>query len=326
MTTTPRSFNVARRGFSCNRLDAVSSESGLPNKFSKDPMPEHHVGWKKFEEQFRKNGEAADKPLRFIFLDTETTGLSEDRDRVVEIGAFEVVGGRITGTYFHTLLHPGMSIPLEAEQIHQISNQMVNHKACPVFEDVAEDMLFFLKDAVVIAQNASFDMKMLDAELSRLRQDLINRGFFEEPSRANQDPQEAVPSMRQLTRGIYDTLPMARSFFTKDIKPEGGKFNLDALCNMAGVDLKLRQSMGHGALLDSLLTMSVVDFAMRVDGNNRLFHKVTLEDWKRPPVNFFGSAFRNLPEVPAKPRWSSNAAPSSTSDQAPVTPKSPRMG
>jgi DNA polymerase-3 subunit epsilon len=48
---------------------------------------------------------------RIVTLDTETTGLDWKRgDRVIEIGAVEIVGRQLTGRHFHEFLNPEREI------------------------------------------------------------------------------------------------------------------------------------------------------------------------------------------------------------------------
>lgn len=108
----------------------------------------------------------------FVALDFETTGLSPDRDRVVEIGAikFRMMensdGWRIvTEKEFETLIHPGRSIPAEVSAIHGISDLDVSQ--APYFKAAAESFLPFLEDTVLVAHNAPFDMGFLLAEARR---------------------------------------------------------------------------------------------------------------------------------------------------------------
>jgi DNA polymerase III epsilon subunit family exonuclease len=108
----------------------------------------------------------------FVALDFETTGLSPDTDRIVEIGAvkFRMVEGtdgwRITteGEY-ETLIHPGRSIPAEASAIHGISDLDVSQ--APYFKAAAGSFLPFLANTVIVAHNAPFDLGFLLAEARR---------------------------------------------------------------------------------------------------------------------------------------------------------------
>jgi DNA polymerase III epsilon subunit family exonuclease len=108
----------------------------------------------------------------FVALDFETTGLSPDRDRVVEIGAIKFRMVEVAGTWniateaeYETLIHPGRSIPPEVSAIHGISDLDVSQ--APYFKVAAESFLPFLHDTVVVAHNAPFDIGFLLAEARR---------------------------------------------------------------------------------------------------------------------------------------------------------------
>lgn len=108
----------------------------------------------------------------FVALDFETTGLSPDRDRVVEIGAIKFrmmenagAWSIVTEGEYESLIHPGRSIPAEVSAIHGISDLDVSQ--APYFKAAAESFLPFLEDTVLVAHNAPFDMGFLLAEVRR---------------------------------------------------------------------------------------------------------------------------------------------------------------
>lgn len=101
---------------------------------------------------------------RVVALDTETTGMSHRMgDRVIEIGAVELIDGRITGRQFHTYLQPNHPVHWAAQRVHGIGDAMLRGK--PLFIDRALALLAFLDGAEVVAHNASFDVGFLDNEL-----------------------------------------------------------------------------------------------------------------------------------------------------------------
>jgi DNA polymerase-3 subunit epsilon len=162
--------------------------------------------------------------MREIILDTETTGLDPaSGDRIVEIGAVELLNHLPTGRTFHVYINPERDMPAEAEAIHGLSREFLKDK--PVFAAIAQEFLDFIGDAILVIHNASFDMKFLNAELAFLRMPPI--------------PQERV----------IDSLLMARQ------KHPGAAASLDALCRRYGIDNSKRTK--HGALLDSELLAEV---------------------------------------------------------------------
>jgi DNA polymerase-3 subunit epsilon len=102
-----------------------------------------------------------------VVLDFETTGLSPDQgDRVIEVGAVLIENNRITDR-FQGLMNPGMRINSFIESYTGITNDML--KDAPPVAEVMKEFAFFLGDHHLVAHNASFDRRFLDAELLRLR-------------------------------------------------------------------------------------------------------------------------------------------------------------
>ena len=87
------------------------------------------------------NDPAAGKQLREIVIDTETTGLDISSDRIVEIGAVELVDRRHTGRVFHSFVNPGadITIPDDAVAIHGITTETVRNQ--PSFGEIADPFL-----------------------------------------------------------------------------------------------------------------------------------------------------------------------------------------
>jgi DNA polymerase-3 subunit epsilon len=162
--------------------------------------------------------------MREIVLDTETTGLDPDTgDRIVEIGALELVQHVPTGRTFHVYLNPQRPMPREAFEVHGLGDDFLRDK--PVFAAIATEFLAFIGEARLVIHNASFDMKFLNAELAR-------HGY------------PALSFAR-----VVDTLAMARTRFP------GAPASLDALCRRFGIDNSTRTL--HGALLDSEILAEV---------------------------------------------------------------------
>jgi DNA polymerase-3 subunit epsilon len=162
--------------------------------------------------------------MREIIFDTETTGLDPlQGHRVVEIGCVELVNHMPTGRTYQAYLNPERDMPAEATAVHGLTDEFLAKQ--PLFAEVVDDFLTFIGDAPLIAHNASFDMKFINAELTRT-------GF------------KILPDSRAI-----DTVMMARRMFP------GAPASLDALCKRFGVDASNRQL--HGALLDARLLADV---------------------------------------------------------------------
>jgi len=162
--------------------------------------------------------------MKEIILDTETTGLDpKSGHRIIEIGALEMYDKVLTGRKFHYYINPERDVPQEAYRIHGISTDFLQDK--PLFEHIAIEMLEFIAEGTLVIHNASFDMKFLNHELSRLG--MVSLDHYK----------------------VIDTLPMARKIFP------GAKVNLDALCTKFKIDNSLRTF--HGALKDAKLLADV---------------------------------------------------------------------
>ncbi|MEF2552136.1 DNA polymerase III subunit epsilon [Aurantimonas sp. A2-1-M11] len=162
--------------------------------------------------------------MREIVFDTETTGLDPDVERVIEIGGVELWNHIPTGKSYHAFVRPaGRKVDPAAFDVHGLSDEFLADK--PLFSEIAEEFLEFFSGAKLIAHNAAFDVRFLNAELKRIDQPPID------------------PSV------VIDTLPMARRKFPM------APATLDALCSRFSVDTSRRDK--HGALLDSELLAEV---------------------------------------------------------------------
>jgi DNA polymerase III epsilon subunit family exonuclease len=103
--------------------------------------------------------------LDFVVVDIEATGAKMPPNRIIELGAYRIRGGRIVDNFI-TLVNPEISIPRFVGTLTGISNEMV--KQAPLFAEVAPKWLEFVEDAVLIAHNAPFDTNFLNHEISRV--------------------------------------------------------------------------------------------------------------------------------------------------------------
>ena len=105
--------------------------------------------------------------MREIVLDTETTGFDpEQGDRIVEIGAVELLNHMPTGETYHVYINPDRSMPKEAFEVHGLGDDFLRGQ--PRFRDIAQGFLDFVRGDKLVIHNASFDMKFLNAELGWL--------------------------------------------------------------------------------------------------------------------------------------------------------------
>ncbi|MDQ3767079.1 MAG: DEDD exonuclease domain-containing protein [Actinomycetota bacterium] len=103
--------------------------------------------------------------VTFCVVDLETTGGSPQTSSISEIGALKIRCGQVLGS-FATLVHPDEPVPAFVRLLTGISNELVAD--APAIEAVLPSFLEFLRDAVVVAHNARFDVGFLNAALVRL--------------------------------------------------------------------------------------------------------------------------------------------------------------
>lgn len=99
----------------------------------------------------------------YVVLDTETTGLSRQNDKIVEIALIRYDDGRETER-FHTLINPGIHIPTSATRINHITDKDVAE--APTIEAVIPNILQLIGDRVVIGHNIAFDLGFLGYAIS----------------------------------------------------------------------------------------------------------------------------------------------------------------
>ena len=214
--------------------------------------------------------------MRHVVLDTETTGFhAEGDDRLVEIGALELVNMVPTGRVFHHYLNPQRAIPADATRVHGITDDMVKDK--PLFADIVDELAEFLADDPLVIHNAEFDMRFLNAAWARA----------------------GLPTL-PMARTI-DTLAIARKRFP------GSPNSLDALCKRFEVDNSGRNF--HGALLDARL---LADVFLELSGGRQveLFSSgrvVQGEDTN--PQSLSANLSGNLPALMRQPREARVFAP-----------------
>jgi DNA polymerase-3 subunit epsilon len=158
-----------------------------------------------------------------VILDTETTGLSTDKDRIVEIACIELSNHIPTKNIFHTFINPETKVSADAFSVHGYSDKFLSNK--PKFKEIVKNFLDFIKDKKLVIHNADFDLGFLNNELKRL-------------------------NVKQILKSdVVDTLQIARSKF-----PGVGN-SLDALCKRYKINVEAREK--HSALVDCHLLSKV---------------------------------------------------------------------
>ena len=161
---------------------------------------------------------------RQLILDTETTGFYyQDGDRIIEVGALEMINRKLTGSSIHIYINPKTPVG-DSVNVHGITDEFLQDK--PLFEEISQVLFDYLHGAEIIAHNATFDMNFLDMEFKRA-------GF------------KTLSEVCDVT----DTLALAKS------KHPGQKNSLDALVRR--YEIPQRDRTFHGALLDAEILSDV---------------------------------------------------------------------
>jgi DNA polymerase-3 subunit epsilon len=163
--------------------------------------------------------------MRSITLDIETTGLSFlEGHKIVEIGCVELLNNFPSGKTWQRYINPERPMPEEAFKIHGLSDEFLSNK--PVFSDIIDDFLNFIKDSDLIIHNSRFDLPFINYELE------INNSKALDPKKNK----------------VIDTLNLARK-----IHP-GQSVSLDALSRRYKINIEREN---HGALLDAEILAEV---------------------------------------------------------------------
>lgn len=163
--------------------------------------------------------------IREIVFDTETTGFDPTTgDKLVEIGAVELINHVPTGKTYHQYINPERDVPEDVVKVHGLTTEYL--KDFPIFSEIAQDFIDFVgEDGVLVAHNAAFDMKFINYELKHFGYPVY--GWDR----------------------VVDTLEIAKKKFP------GQRNNLDVLCKRFNIDNSARTF--HGALLDAQLLAEV---------------------------------------------------------------------
>jgi DNA polymerase III epsilon subunit family exonuclease len=164
----------------------------------------------------------------FVAIDVETTGLKPGVQRVIEIALYRYRAGQLTERY-ESLLNPGREIPAFIVTLTGIRNEDVEF--APVFADIADDVIEFIGDDLLVGHNVRFDISFVNAELKRAkRETLINERL--------------------------DTLTMAVRYLNNLRKP-----SLDRVATALGLQPRDIHRAGRDAQLTAEAALRLVDIA-----------------------------------------------------------------
>ncbi len=137
---------------------------------------------------------------RVIYYDTETTGVKPEKDRIIEIAAYDPVRERS----FEKLVNPGCPIPPDATAIHHITNEMV--ASAPSFAEIGAEFIEFCEgDVILVAHNNdSFDYHFLRCEFERHTMKMPAWKFLDSLKWARRYRSDLPRHTLQFLREIYE--------------------------------------------------------------------------------------------------------------------------
>ncbi len=148
----------------------------------------------------------------FVAFDTETTGLKAEKDELLEIGAIMFNKDGPIGKSFNCLIKPSKPISPFITSINHINDEMVQD--APPFTEVIRIFADYVgKKSILVAHNARFDVKFVNANLLRA----------------------GLPQLKNLT---VDTLSFSRwAYPLLSNEAEKGQYKLQSLAKRFGIEV-----------------------------------------------------------------------------------------
>ncbi|MBU2445911.1 MAG: 3'-5' exonuclease, partial [Bacteroidetes bacterium] len=211
----------------------------------------------------------------FVVCDVETTGLSPQREAIIEIALVKIENLKITDKY-STLLNPNRFIPRYITEMTGIRNEDVQNS--PTFRDISYKLQEFIGDAVLVAHNAKFDYNFLLHSFLREEEMFTRLPHLAEPGgQARLPHQPARPiQLREAGGSEFGGQTRLQTLCTqrlsKRIFAGIGKTSLGALTRFFG----LRNTAKHRALGDAKVTAHI--FLRLIEEGRQKFKFETLDD------------------------------------------------
>jgi DNA polymerase-3 subunit epsilon len=171
-----------------------------------------------------------------IVLDFETTGHSPSQgDRPIEVGAVRIEHDRIVDR-FQALMNPGFTISWFIESLTGISNELIAE--APPCEEVMTRFADWIGDVPLVAHNAGFDSKFLDAELAQLGRERINPMACTVLTSRRLFPESPNHKLATLVRhlGIFTDGTFHRALADAEMTGHVWIAMIDLLCDRYGLD------------------------------------------------------------------------------------------
>lgn len=170
------------------------------------------------------NPKGQDIDTTYCVLDLETTGFSATTEKITEVGIMKIKNGEVLDQ-FSCFVNPEKHIPQRVSEVTNITDDMVADSE--TIDKVFPKILDFIKDSVLVAHNAPFDMGFL-------KQNAKNLGY-------------------EFDYTYLDTLSLA-----KDLFPDYKKYKLGKIADNLGIKVEV----AHRALDDVDTTVKVFNVMM----------------------------------------------------------------
>lgn len=183
-----------------------------------------------FMDNFYVSNDILNTPLReidFTVMDFETTGLYPyNGDRIIEVGMIRATSEKIIKS-FESLINPRRIISEQVSKINNITNDMI--KDAPFIEDKIDEIISFMQNTVIVAQNVNFDVSFINYQLQSM-------------------------GRPKLDNWMVDTIKLA-----KELMPELERYSLENLTKV----FKIKNKASHRALGDTEATTKLLHALIR---------------------------------------------------------------
>jgi DNA polymerase III epsilon subunit-like protein len=143
--------------------------------------------------------------VRKIVLRVATSGAeADDDDRVIEVAAVEIVGGKLTGNVFHRQVDPATPIDEAATARHGLTNESVD--GAPSFVSMAADLAAFLEDAELVFWDWQREMGALEGEFDRVEMEIDRESGADVPELRPPSDHELV-DLKDLAHELHPNGP-----------------------------------------------------------------------------------------------------------------------
>ncbi|MED6195843.1 hypothetical protein PIB30_041721 [Stylosanthes scabra] len=238
-TNTKGTGRTKSRSTNHEILSEAILTSPAVNVNKEQPLQLNNVQYCNLQEEIAKDKDVYKKVTVMVF-DIETTGLSRENDRIIEIACRDLSGGE--NSTFQTLVNPQRYIP--NSHIHHIYNKMVNRPEVPRMDELIPILLHFIRSrqkpggyVLFVAHNARiFDVPFIRSEFHRHSTEIPPNWLF------------------------VDTLPLAKELF-KARGTKSASATLSALSEHYGIKV---DGPDHRAMVD-------------VDTLSQILHRLTYD-------------------------------------------------